>query len=145
MTANEPSRQQEAVNHGRVAKPRTKQSLGYAMDIVDFDVFNQVERVLLYILEEPAKHGSPTPPCCECPRSPSLQRFLQLFPSRHITRLTRLRKRGCRPETTCADFTSGGTSSTGEAADVCTRGHLALRGRRCSGHKCWSAFRSFFF
>ena len=72
-----------------------KRNLG----IVDFDVSNQVERVLLFTLEEPAKH------------TPSLQRLFQLSISTKKKGLTRLRRWWCRrPETTRADVdTSDGS------------------------------------
>ena len=49
-------------------------------DNVDFDVFDKVERALLYTLEEIAKSGLMTPSSCECPHISSLQeRFFQVI------------------------------------------------------------------
>ena len=80
---------------------------------VDFDVFEQRERAVLYKFEECPKSGLVIPSCCECPHSFSFQeRFFR--PSQHIERSTIMRKRWCRrPDTARADFGTGcGTFSS---------------------------------
>ena len=57
MTANDPSRQQEALNHCDVELPGQSNRSNTQLGIVDFDVLVQVERALLYRLEELAQSG----------------------------------------------------------------------------------------
>ena len=71
MTANDPTRQQEAANHWAKAMVRARDQ-----GTVDFDVFDQRERALLYKKEERPKSGLITPSRCKGSHSSSLQERL---------------------------------------------------------------------
>ena len=53
MTANDPSRQQEAVNHGDAGLQVKAIVRKHNKNIVDFDISDQVERALHYSMDFP--------------------------------------------------------------------------------------------